>query len=123
MKCTSKIYLRWYSSLAIRYSEAKPWHNALLRHSGNLNNDNSTTTEPENKRTRCMVSDDVVDSVEIVAYCESYFFNMELPLYRKKCLQWHIKSMFTKHEKAERKMIFIICNVLNFVLNKKNDKG
>ena len=31
-----------------------------------------------------MVSDDVVKSIEIVAYCESYFFNMELPLYRKK---------------------------------------
>ena len=26
-------------ALAFRYSEAKPWHNALLRHSGNLNND------------------------------------------------------------------------------------
>ena len=36
-------------ALAFRYSEAKPWHNALLRHSGNLNNDNSTSTEPLNK--------------------------------------------------------------------------
>ena len=70
-------------ALAIRYSEAKPWHNALLRQSGNFNNDKSITTEPENKRTRCMVSDDVMNSLKIVAYCETYFFNMELPLYRK----------------------------------------
>ena len=33
-------------ALAFRYSEAKPWHNALLRHSGNLSNDKSTTNEP-----------------------------------------------------------------------------
>ena len=59
-----------------------------------------------------MVSDDVVNSVEIGAYCESYVFNMELPLYEKKCLQCHVKSMFTKHQKAERKMMFIIYNVL-----------
>ena len=26
-------------ALAFRYSEAKPWHSALLRHSDNLNND------------------------------------------------------------------------------------
>ena len=59
-----------------------------------------------------MVSDDVMNSVEIVSYCEPYFFNMEFPLNRKKYLQCHVKSMFTKHQKAERKMIFIICNVL-----------
>ena len=51
-----------------------------------------------------MVSDDVMNSVEIVAYCESYFFlNMECPLNRKKCLQCHAKSMFTKHQEAETK--------------------
>ena len=33
-------------ALTFRYSEAKPWHNALLRHLGNLNNDKSLTTEP-----------------------------------------------------------------------------
>ena len=48
-------------ALAFRYSEAKAWHNALLRHSGNLNNDKSTPTEPYNK-----------------------VFNMELPLNQKK---------------------------------------
>ena len=58
-----------------------------------------------------MVSDDVMYSVEIVAYSESYFFNMELTLYGKKSRQCYVKSMFTKHQKAERKTILIIHNV------------
>ena len=28
---------------------------------------------------------------------------MEIPLYRKKCLQCHVKAMFTNHQKAETK--------------------
>ena len=40
-----------------------------------------------------MVPDDVMNSVEIVAYCESYFSNMQLTLYGKKSLQCYVKSM------------------------------
>ena len=39
------------------------------------------------------------------------------------CLQCHVKSMFTKHQKAERKMMFIICNALKLFFLKNNDKG
>ena len=65
-----------------------------------------------------------MNSVEIVAFCKSYFFNMELPLYRKKSLQSHVKSMVTKHHKAEKKMILIIRNVhLQNVLSTLFDLG
>lgn len=57
-----------------------------------------------------MVSDEYMNSVEIVAFCESSLFNMELTLYRIKRLQCHI-SMFTMQQKAETKMILIICKV------------
>ena len=70
-----------------------------------------------------MISDDVLNSLEIVAYCESYLFKHVTSAVSKKCLQCHLKSMFTKHQKAERKMMFIICNVLKLFFFKKNDKG
>ena len=60
-----------------------------------------------------MNSDDVINSVEIVEYCESYFLNMELLNFR--CIEKNVVSMFTKHQKAETKMILIICKVLKFV--------
>ena len=55
-----------------------------------------------------MVSDEYMNSVEIVAFCESSLFNMELTLYRIKRLQCHVISMFTMQQKAETKMILII---------------
>lgn len=58
-----------------------------------------------------MVSDEYMNSVEIVAFCESSLFNMELTLYRIKRLQCHVISMLTMQQKAETKMILIICKV------------
>ena len=56
-----------------------------------------------------MVSDDVMNSVEIVAYCEYYFSNMELTLYKKQVFNAMLNQC--KHQKAERKIILIIHNV------------
>lgn len=58
-----------------------------------------------------MVSDDYMNSVEIVAFCESSFFNMELTLHRIQRLQCHVISMFTMQQKAETNVILIICKV------------
>ena len=70
-----------------------------------------------------MISDDVMNSVEIVAYCESFFFNMEHMLYRKKkCFHCHVKSMITKHQNAETNVILIIRKVyLGNFLNRVRD--
>ena len=70
-----------------------------------------------------MVSDDAMNSVEIVAYCEPYLFKHGTSAVSKKSLQCYLKSLFTNDQKAERKMMFIIYNVLKLFFLRRTTKA